>query len=92
MSHLLKKLAFTEVYNLNNNNQVTLLFISYVVWPRFFGDDDSSFYVSFCPKESLGQSAKNVTFLLAENQGSFCFMQEGAINDYTVGKMCHFQR
>ena len=25
-SHLLKKLAFTEVYNLDSNNQITLLF------------------------------------------------------------------
>ena len=46
----------------------------------------------FVQKKVLAKVPKTLLFLLAENQGSFCFMQEGAINDYTVGKMCHFQR
>ena len=46
-------------------------------------------------KKVLDKVPKTLLFVgicqkLAENQGSFfasCFMQEGAINDYTVGKM-----
>ena len=46
-------------------------------------------------KKVLAKVPKTLLFVgicqkLAENLGSFfasCFMQEGAINDYTVGKM-----